>query len=83
MLRLRGADVRGLGFADGGGYGFTRLVAEGPSRDLRQQRLVSGFAEEVAGVEVAFAPGFFGGLDKLPVEVAGAEAGGDGLRLGV
>ena len=32
-------------------------------------------------MEVAFAPGFFGGLDELPVVEAGAEAAGDGLEL--
>lgn len=32
-------------------------------------------------MEVAFAPGFLGGLDELPVVEAGAEAAGDGLEL--
>ena len=39
------------------------------------------FAEEVAGVEVGFAVGLFGGLGELPVEEAGAETGGDGLGV--
>ena len=32
-------------------------------------------------MEVAFAPGFGGGLGELPVVEAGAEAGSDGLGL--
>jgi drug/metabolite transporter (DMT)-like permease len=43
--------------------------------------LVAGGAEEVAGVEVAFAPGFFGGLSQLPVVETRAQAAGDGLVL--
>ena len=37
-----------------------------------QQAGVVQFAEEVAGVETAFAVGFFGGLGELPVVEAGA-----------
>ena len=38
-------------------------------------------AEEVAGVQVAFAPGFLRAPGKLPVVEAGAEATGDGLGV--
>ena len=38
-------------------------------------------AEEVAGVQVAFAPGLVRAPGKLPVVEAGAEAAGDGLRV--
>ena len=38
-------------------------------------------AEEVAGVQVAFAPGFLRAPGKLPVVEAGAEAAGDGLGV--
>ena len=38
-------------------------------------------AEEVAGVQVTFAPGFLRALGKLPVVEAGAEAAGDGLGM--
>lgn len=41
--------------------------------------MVAVGAEEVAGVEVAFLPGFFGGLFQLPVVEAGAEVGADWL----
>lgn len=49
--------------------------------ELPQELLVAGFAEEVAGVEMAFAPGLFGGLGQLPVVEAGTEALADGLGV--
>ena len=61
----------------GMGRGMRRGVRGGGGEEL----LVAGGAEEVAGVEVAFAPGFFGGLGELPVVEAGSEAGGDGLGV--
>ena len=45
-----------------------------------EQGVVVG-AEEVAGVQVAFAPGLVRAPGKLPVVEAGAEAAGDGLRV--
>ena len=47
--------------------------------ELGEEPAVAVLAEEVAGVEVGFGPGFFGGLGELPVVEAGAEFGGDGL----
>ena len=52
-----------------------------PTADFRQQLGVAGFAEEVAHVEVAFAPGFVGGLGELPVVEARTEPAGHGLGV--
>ena len=51
--------------------------------DLSEQAGVVQFAEQVAGVEVAFAEGLVGGLGKLPVVEAGAEAASAMLWFGL
>jgi hypothetical protein len=43
--------------------------------------LVAGLAEQVAGVQVAFAPGFLRGLGQLPVIEAWTQAAGDRLMF--
>ena len=53
--------------------------SNGSACEFVKEGLVAFGAEEVAGVEVAFLPGFFGGLFELPVVEAGAEAGSDRL----
>lgn len=47
--------------------------------DVSEKLTIASFAEEVAGVEAAFAPGFFGRLGELPVIEAGAKTESDGL----
>src|SRR5690606_24873238 len=59
---------------DGGRFG-------GAAGEFVEEGLVAGFAEEVAGVEVAFLPGLFGGLGELPVVEPGAEAFADRLMF--
>jgi len=47
--------------------------------DVGQQVAVASLAEQVAGVQVTFAPGFLGRLCELPVVKARAQAAGDRL----
>ena len=47
--------------------------------NLIEEGLVALGTEEVADVETAFLPGFFGGLLKLPVVEARTEAGSNWL----
>jgi len=49
--------------------------------NLGEQVLVALLAEEIAGVEMAFAPGLLCGLAQLPIVEAGTQAAGDGLML--
>jgi len=65
---------RRLGDAEGG-------LAVLLGLDVGQELPVVGLAEQVAGVEVALAPGLFCALGELPVVEARAEAGGDRLVL--
>ena len=48
---------------------------------LCEQVLVARLAEQIAGVQVALAPGFLCRLGQLPVVEAGAQAAGDRLML--
>ena len=58
------------------------VIAVGAALDhFSEEQGVVVSAEEVAGVQVAFAPGLVRTLGKLPVVEAGAEAAGDGLRV--
>lgn len=47
--------------------------------DLGEEGLVAGFAEEVAGMKVALAPGLLGSLGEVPVVKARVEQMGNGL----
>ena len=62
----------GLFFFDSFGFTFSShqlltTIHRPLTTNLLKQGLVAGGAEEVAGVEVALSPGFFGRLLKLPV----------------
>ena len=56
-------------------------VSHPPLDQVDDAERIVVFPEQVAGVQVAFAPGFVGALDELPVVEARAEAAGDRLRL--
>ena len=68
-----------------GGRAGHRLLSTGhrslATGRLFNQGLVGGGSEEVAGVEVAFAPGFFGVLIELPIVEPGAKALANRLML--
>ena len=65
-----------------GGFRYLwRLLAVLWGFDFFKEPEIANLAEEVAGVEMALAPGFLGRLGKLPVMEAGTEATGN--RLGM
>ena len=62
------------------GY-LRRVLIHLGERDVSEKLLVARLTQEIAGVEMAFAPRFLGGLGKLPVIETGAESTGN--RLGM
>ncbi len=58
-----------------------RVLLHLGKRDVSKKLFVARLTQEISGVEMAFAPGFLGGLGKLPVIEAGTEAACNGLRM--
>ena len=56
-------------------------VSHPPLDQIDDAQRIVVFTQQVAGVQVAFAPGFVGALDELPVVEARAETAGDRLGL--